>query len=90
MQVLVCKIRPDDVVPVTTTKMQMSRKDAVRIYHTDVKSAISEATTLSKENPGTQYGVFVLQEIYETLPPPPPKVVKKVLNEAGEIVVAQP
>jgi hypothetical protein len=88
MQYLVAQLQPPVEAPLTATEMQVVRKSVVRSYHTSVESAASKAREEAVDHPGTQWAVFSIVEIFESLPPAEPKILRKKINEANEIVMA--
>lgn len=87
MQFVVMPIKPETAMQATAERWVLNRRDLVKDFFTSKRDAERVAQDLAKKSPGVQYGVFAVVDIYETLPPPPPKVVHKGINEAGEIVV---
>lgn len=88
MQFLVCQLNPSDSMPETATRTALSTKERVKNYHVTVESASTAARDAAIANPGRQYAVFGIVEIFESLPPAQPKILRKKINENGEIVVS--
>lgn len=87
MQYLVAKIQPEIARNISLTEAEMDRKLWVKSYHTTRKSAADAAEFAASDMPGTQYAVFGILEIVESLPPAAPKLIHKKINDNGEIVV---
>lgn len=51
--------------------------------------AEQRATSLARENPGEQYAVMAIANIVEAQRPAEPKIIRKKINDAGEIVLDQ-
>lgn len=88
MQFFVAPVMPGDAIQQNATDWLFQRKDVVKGYYTDKRAAQAHATELALKTPGQQFAVFEISEIFETLPPAKPKVIRKHYNDAGEIVVA--
>lgn len=85
---LVCHINQPPVRALTNTEYEMARASTVKSYHTSEESASKQAKKLATDTPGNQYGVMVVGQIWEALPPATPKLIHKKLNDSGEVVVA--
>lgn len=54
--------------------------------YTDREYAEVIAQEAARRHPGTNYGVFELRTVFEVRLPVAPPVLRKVVNDAGEIV----
>lgn len=66
------------------THFSVSRKDGITEYFTDKAAATANATKKAGEKPGVQFAVFGVLSVYETTTP---KIIEKMLNDAGELVL---
>lgn len=65
------------------------RKDYIKDFATTLEAATVEAERQAKKNPGVLYAVMSVAKIVEALPPAEPKLVRKIINNVGEIVLDQ-
>lgn len=65
----------------------LPNRDRPAQVYLDEPSARAAATQLAEMNPGEQYGLFVLGDIFETMEQPTPPVIQKVFTEQGELRV---
>lgn len=92
MHYIVCPVRPAGGVNMDGVSMTVSDKvarDSLKEYCVDEAQANTKATALASKHPGVQFAVFSVRNIFECLIPPPPKVIRKTMNENGEIVMVQ-
>lgn len=59
-------------------------KDRPTVLYGSSSEAETEAVSLAKQNPQKQYAVMTIHKVYETTDP---KVLTKILNESGELVL---
>lgn len=59
-------------------------KDRPTVLYGSAEAAEQEAQRLAKTHPQVQYAVMTIHKVYETTDP---KVLTKILNEAGELVL---
>jgi hypothetical protein len=62
----------------------MNRKEVIKTFTNDEKSANLLAQKQATENPGQQFAVFGIVRIYETTKP---TFIEKIVNDSGEVVV---
>ncbi len=86
---LVAKYKAPAVRGLDDYEVEVMRADRINSYFTREDTAKKAAENLASDNPGVQYAVFGVLNIYETLPPAKPKVIHKVINEHGEVVMAE-
>jgi hypothetical protein len=73
----------DTIGGAPTGGINFPREDVVKQYHTSEGAALAEAENLAKKYPGEQFAVFAVKAIRESKA----TLIKKTINEAGEIVV---
>jgi len=85
---LVGELNPvgETVLNAAGTHFSVSRKSAITDYMTEKDAAVAAASKKAAENPGKQFAVFEVVEIFETTTP---KVLRKRLNEQGETVLVE-
>lgn len=90
MHYIVCPIRPvgENQPDGTNAIADKIARDALKVYDVDEGLAHQRAARLAAAHPQVQFGVFKISNIFETLAPPPPKVIHKKLNDNGEVVLA--
>jgi hypothetical protein len=89
MHYIICPIRPAGAAEMegTTSISDKVARDCLKRYHTDKEGAIRVAQQLAAKHPQVQFAIFEPLAIFETLPPPPPQVIRKRFNSNGEIVL---
>jgi hypothetical protein len=89
MHYIICPIRPDGT-PIDDNELVVTEKVAkkcLKNYFTNLDRAKAAAEQLAKDNPAVQFAVFKPVAIFETQKPAAPPVIRKKLNDQGEIVL---
>lgn len=89
MQLLVCPVNPEHVrAGENRGEIVFDRKQHVKSLYSNSEDAAAAAKAAAIKTPGVQYAVFGIVEIFEALKPAAPKLLRKTINEQGEIVVS--
>lgn len=86
---IVCPIRPAGAANINGSLNIMDKvaKECLRQYWVDPDQAQTYAEEMAKKHPQVAFAVLAPTSVVETLPPPPPKIIRKRINSSGELVL---